>query len=501
MRSKALYYFLPTLASGLTPIAVLPLLTRAIRVDEFGLFALAQAIAVIINAVLALGVQIAFERNFFEPGRDADGKGVLAFAGFSFLFGIAVIGALFAALGSALFAPLWSDATHSSSQLRELLTVMALAVGLRGANQLLYANLRFAERAPLYAGLSFFEAAFGPALVLVAVLVLKLGASGMAWAQLTTQILLLPALAASGLPIFRSQWWQRCRQEWVPQLRHILAVGSPLCLRQILNAVGGQLDKIILGSIATTGAVGAYALAERVSGLYFLMMTALGQVFIPEVYQRMFKHESERTQDPGVLGTDTVGRYLTPFLFLSVGIALTAVVFSTQAFVLLAPADYAGAETIAALLILSTSLLFFSKVHSAQLMFAKRAATHSRFAVFQLALSLAISWPLTALFGALGAASATIVTRGLYVTAMGRAAQHCYRILWSWRSLLAMYGVLAGAVAMVLFGLSDLAPFDWRNLGLRAAALLVYVGVCWRMVVAPASSRGSLQLRWRRSIG
>ena len=91
-------------------------------------------------------------------------------------------------------------------------------------------------------------------------------------------------------------------------------------------------------------------------------MTAVQNVFSPQVYHRMFNLEDK--------GGESVGNYLTPFVYVSIIVALLIALFSEEVITILTPASYHGAIDIAIILSMFYGSLFFGK--QPQLMFSKK---------------------------------------------------------------------------------------------------------------------------------
>lgn len=472
-------YFIPTLASALAPVITLPIITRHLRAEDFGVFAIAQALVLVLNGFLSFGIPVAFERGFHDQSGNLNSEADLAWSCAVFLF---AMGAVMTSIGFFFEAPILQIAGVKSAP-QCILFYCALSIAMKGVNQIFYTFLRFRERAKLFASVSLAESVMAPTLSVIAVVGLKMGIRGFAVAQVIVQVVLL-------LVLLRISFAARPRLNW-EKLTDSLKVGAPLLLRQVLNALTGHFDKLILGYVSTTGLVGIYYLAERMAGLYFASMTALGQVFIPELYKKMFKMEMSAVEKE-----IAPGEYLTPFFFVSSVFALTAVLFSREAFWVLAPDEYGGAESIAGVLVLSMSFLFFSKVHSAQFLYAKQAIVHSAFAVIQLALIVGISVPATKNFGIAGTAWATFASRLVYVVSMGFMAQRCYKIKWPKKVIAILFGYLTMVLFAMHFTEGRYLPFGVLSLAVRFFALAIFFVLGWKMGMfrafrSPATGRVS----------
>ena len=75
----------------------------------------------------------------------------------------------------------------------------------------------------------------------------------------------------------------------------------------------------MIGLLNSVGGVGIYHIGKTITDPIFTFMTVLENVFNRQVYQRMFGQYSE--------GSDAIGMYLTPFLYISTFISMLIAYF------------------------------------------------------------------------------------------------------------------------------------------------------------------------------
>ena len=64
--NKFLILQLPQLASSLVPILSLPIFTKFLSTEDYGILAVANTYGVLFGGLSNLGLSVAFERNFFQ---------------------------------------------------------------------------------------------------------------------------------------------------------------------------------------------------------------------------------------------------------------------------------------------------------------------------------------------------------------------------------------------------------------------------------------------------
>ena len=465
---------------NVVPLLTLPLITRRVSVDDYGAWALAGVYGAFITSLASLGLPLSVERNLFEQ-QSAGDRGRLLYSA------VVVVGALTALtigvtwwFGPALAQ--WLTGRKDDATLIVLTTTSSAVLSLK-AFYLLY--LRNTSAAGRYVRYSIDETILGSSATLLLLFGTPLGVLALAAGQLlavTVVFLLATRHMLTILPFgFRPG-----------VLRDSLRIGYPLTIKVLFGAVGKNADKYFVSQLVSVGGVGAYSVGQRVSYLVFAYTTALENVFSPAVYRRMF------AQEPG--GGAAIGRYLTPFAYASVAIALVIALFAREILLVIAPAEYHGALPVIAILSLYYAVLFFGK--QPQLMYAKKTMVSTVLSMATIGITVVLNYWFIRWYGLMGAAWATL-TAGVVSTALVTVVgQRSYRIDWEWGKLALMFGWLAGGVAV------SWAAAEWR-LGLLAGlavktpviagylALGILLGIVTRVSVAELLHGVSARFRGR----
>jgi O-antigen/teichoic acid export membrane protein len=202
-------------------------------------------------------------------------------------------------------------------------------------------------------------------------------------------------------------------------------------------------------------------------------MTAIQNVFSPQVYKRMF--------EMGERGGESVGQYLTPFAYVSIFFGLLISIFSEEIIFILTPKAYHGATDIVIILSMLYGSYFFGK--QPQLIFAKKTYMSSILTMISIALNVAINIPFIMKWGAVGAAWGAL-TAGLLSGAISFViSQKYYEIKWEYKKIGAIFLVFFGAsIGMVLLRNAMIA-YEFRLIfkGLALASYL-YLGMMLNVV-------------------
>lgn len=454
--AKGLWFVAPLAVSAVVPLVTLPLLTRAVSPAEFGAWALATALGTFGAGISTPGLQAGFERGFFALG-DGQGRACLLHSVVVYCtFSLVVAGAVIWAFRGHL-ALLFLGDEHQA-----MLIVLAFCASATSAIKALYLlYYRGRGDARLYALYSIDEVVLSAALSLIFVIGFDLGAVGLVMGQLTASaaVLILVAVrtARAARPAFA-----------FPPLLEAIRVGYPLTPRVLIGTLSNQIDKFVLGALQSTTSVGIYSLGQRLAYLPFTASNALEHIFVPHVYASMFERGHAASED--------LGRYLTPFAYLTVAVACSVVLFAEEIVWVLAPADYHGTAAVAGILAVAYAVMFFGKFP--QLVYAKKMWIASALSMLTLGLNACLCVIGVRWWGALGAACGLLVTSITSGIVGFWVRQRCFPIHWEYRKLVSMFAVLVlSMIATVVLTEVGVAYAVRLIVKLVSVGLLIWVGV------------------------
>lgn len=441
-------YLVPAVVGNLVPLLTLPIFTRILTPVDYGAWSLALAYAAILTGLANFGLTLCYDRQFFEY-RDENRAAALLYSLLSF---VAVAYALCVAVTWVFREAIagWLLGTAGGGS---LLFWVVCAHGMASLKWYYLAYLRNSGDAKSYVWFTLDETILATAAALVFVAIMRVGVVGLPWGQFIASSVVFVLLSVRFVRRLRPRFSSA-------MLVESLALAYPLTPRIFLGVLNNQFDKYLLRFLGSVGAVGVYSIGQKVSQLVFAYMTALENVFGPQVYRRIF--------DMGEEGGRAVGRYLTPFAYASFGIAVLVSLFSEEALIVLTPPEYHGALPIVNLLVLYYAVMFFGK--QPQLVYAKKTYLLSVLSIFALAAYVGFILLGIRMFGMVGAAVGTLASGVVGVAVYNVVANRYYRIRWETGKLAAMLGLLV---------LASLASPLMRDLGVAyALRLLVKLALC-----------------------
>ena len=408
----------------------LPIYTRILSPEEFGHIALAQVYAVLIISIANFGFNEAVERNYFEYKDNLTRQGQLLF---TTIFFVAFLSIILISVSYVFMEPISSFLKMQKGGNIILWALVGQAIASINIYYFMFLkNNAEASRFTIYSIIvAFVNAIVG----IYFVTYIKTGPVGVFY-----------ALAISGIVggifltiIFVKKY--KVRMNYTV-FTNSFNIAYPLTPRILVGTLSSQLDKYLISLLNTMGTVGIYAVAQRISYFVFYFMTVLQNVFVPEVYKRLFSDDTSKPKE--------IGAYLTNFLYISTLFALSVVLFSHEIVFYLLGSAYIDSATVISILSVFYAIQFPGKVTGKQLVYAKKTSLISILSMIFLAVSLMIMIPLVKFFGAVGAAWGALISGALSNFVTFLVAQRYYKIDWQVGKMLVMYLILLIGLLIVL---------------------------------------------------
>lgn len=470
-------YGLGQVSSRAVHLLLVPVLTRVLARDAFGLNDLLLGYTQSVVMVLVFGMDAALARMFYdEPDREARVRMVSS----SFAFRLAVGGSLAAAL--ALAAPWLAEHLLGGAVYAKYLRIAALTLPFTLFG--LFANdvLRVTFQPWKFVALNLAQTITIGGLTLWFVLVRDAGVVGALYGKLGGD-----ALAAVLGAIL-------CRHHLRPRfsrttLRRMLAFGAPLVPVAFAYGLVGALDRWFLQRHASLAEVAVYGVGLKFFAVVTLTMSAFHMAFGPFAFSRA------RESDAPLL----YARVLTLLVAVASFGALAAGLAAPAIIALLATREYADAALPA--LWLGFAAVAQGTYYVAGLGVSLSMRTHllGWAAAGGALVSVIANAVLVPRFGAVGAAAATCLAHATATVLSYAIAQRVYPLPYRGARLALLFVAGLGlGLAAVTF-----APAGAAGVAVRVAALAAYAALVWRLEVW--RDRGAVRHRpdapWTSSAG
>ncbi len=449
---KVSYYLLPSLVSAIVPIITLPIFSRKLTVEQYGVYALCVAFGTFISGLANMGLTTGYERNYFEQkNNELHGKllysVVLFVTATCFIFG----GGIF------LFKRNISYWISGSYEYGTSFILGYFAVSISTIKQYFLLYLKNTGNAKSFAWFSIDEVILNMLLSIFLVLYVEMGIDGLLLGQF------IGALSVTILLIFRLK-------KILPfglskmLMRNCFAISLPLTPRIFFGVIGTQFDKYLISLLGTLGGVGLYNLGQKIAYVVFNYMTALQNVYSPTVYKMMF----EKGDD----ANGKIGKYLTlPFFFSALG-GLVLALFSEEIIIILTPSSYHNAIDIVSILSLMYVLFFFGK--QPQLVYAKKTSIISTLSLISILINILINIPLVKMFGGVGAAYGSLISAFISGLIILFVSQKYFSIMWEWKKIIfCLITIFSFTFLNILF---RSIGYEWElRIFYKLIAILIYL--------------------------
>lgn len=451
-------YLLPFAATSILPFFILPIMTRHLAPEDYGVFALAQVYASFMAALANLCLPVGYERNSFACKTPQE-KASLLYSVQAMVLSLLLV-TLLATFILRSTLSVWMIGMAGRG---DLLLITFAAAAASSLKAYLYVYMRNEEQAGAFTRWSLFEAFTSTATTLYLVVVMNFGAMGLALGQLTGHLLTYVLLVGTTMQALR---WQLD----LPQLRRTLHISLPLTPTLLLKNVWTNIDKFILRLLKDAHDVGLYSLGQRIGGTVFDMMTTTDGVLMPFLYKHLFSEN----------GRDELGKGLTNFAYISCIPGLAAVLLAEVVITVLLPPNYHGAISITIIFATSYGFYFLGKVSGVQLIHCKKPFISVLLNGVSMA-SLVILCPILALrYGVVGVAIGSALSTSIATFSGLAIAQRYNHIPLENNKLIAIYSFFLSASVITIAEFSIRSPIwvTWTTkIGLLGAFILIGIRI------------------------
>lgn len=428
---NTLLYVSSVVVNNLIALVTLPVFTRILSREDYGVFALAEIYGLFATGLANFGMVIAYERNYFQYASDRRRSGsllysTLAFTCVNFCFLLALTG---------LFRHQLSWLVYRSHGYGMLLFWNYLADFILSVQTYFLCFYKNSENAKSNVSVAIAFSCLNFLLAFCLIYWLRLGVSGLVFSKLCAGVIINGVLVRRFLRMFPLSFDAR-------MLKESLRLALPLTPRIFLGVVGTKFDQYMIGLLGTLGGVGVYTIGQKVASMVFVYMTSLENVFAPNVYKLMFGASAN--------GPSAIGGYLTAFAYLSISLGMGVVLFSGELIWLLTPLPFHGAENIIIVLALYYGFLFFAKITGMQLVYMKKTHISSALIMATYALNILLNVPFIIRWQAEGAAWATFISGIISGGAFYLYAQRFYPIRWQFARIGAVFLTFLGSALTII---------------------------------------------------
>lgn len=272
-------YTVSNITVAAIPFLLLPILTRVLTPQDYGIVAMFGITVSAFSALTGLGTLGAVEVRFFELE-----KGALA---------TYVSGCLIVLLGSSLLlaAITWTTSSFLSAatSVPPEWLLACVAVSAMQFVVLLRLSLWQAENRPSrYAGLQIAQSALNAVLSLAFVLILHLAWRGRTWGICFSSVVICVVALVS---LYRDGWISHHPTR--DQIRDALRFGMPLVPHAIGALLIATMDRVMITNLLDVTQTGIYAVALQIGMVVSIVTGASNKAFAPWLFRQLREQTSE----------------------------------------------------------------------------------------------------------------------------------------------------------------------------------------------------------------
>jgi O-antigen/teichoic acid export membrane protein len=452
-------YIVAHIVTNFLPVVTLPIFTRILTAQEYGVYALAGIYAVLFSGIVNFGMTISYERNFFQYSSDRESAELL-YSTLVFVLTTFFLSTVFTYLFQRPVAKLFIG----SEKFAPLLCWVFLSTVMMSFKQYFLIYFKNKERARDFVFYTLDESIISVVFSLIFVVYFRTGIVGLAWGQCLASFIILALLVARFFRVMPV-----CFNFHI--LKDSFRISLPLTPRIFMGVISTHFNKYALSLLNNLGGVGLFSIAQRIANVGYVFMTTLQNVFNPHIYKIMF------SDDP--LSGEKIGKYLTPFIYLSILICMGISLFSEEIVTIFTGPSFHGASSMVTILSMFYGFLFFGKINGTQLIYKKKTFVTSGITIFDMIVGALISIVLIKAFGVVGAAWATFFGGVITGVVTFIFAQRYFYVKWEKVKVAVIFGLFCLSSLVLLFLLQCSVGYSMR-LGIKLFFLFVYLycGVC-----------------------
>ncbi len=421
-KDSAIYGSSSVLSHGI-PLFLVPLYTRVLLPEDYGVIDMIAVFASIINLTVALEISQGVARYLSEVRSEED-RIAYASSGLWFTLGTFGIFAFCALYFSDSLTLLLLD----SLQWQKVIQVAVIAIVLNGLFSLLQSLLRWQLRPKSYVLSNIVFTLVTAGVAIFFVVVMKKGVVGIFYGQIAG------AVAGGGTSwIFTRKSlkllfvWDKCKE--------MLVFSLPLVPSGIGVFVANYIDRIAIKNLMTMSDVGLYGIGFRFAAVVSLVIVGFNSALTPLIYNHY-----KKASTPGDLS-----RIFKYFLALAIPMITAISLFSYEVLWVFTTPQYYSAWKVVPILSMS-SLLFTMYIFAPGLDILKKTKIVALIHILAAITNTVLNYSLIPILGISGSALATFLSALLAFSCYMFFSQKYYPVPHKWHSMLG-----AAVVGFIIF--------------------------------------------------
>ncbi|MBI5402009.1 MAG: oligosaccharide flippase family protein [Ignavibacteriae bacterium] len=431
IRNIFIYSFPKFAGYGMTLIT-LPVLTRLLTPEDFGIIILTAVFPTIAVNVLTLGLVSAAQRYYFEYRADSEKIDALIFSSQIFLY-LSLVVSLFVVF---FLKDYISQLILGNTKYGMAVFVMFIAAFLGQIINFYLCIYQNMEKAATHSKFTIIKTVFTSIISLLLVWYFEMSYMGMIYGSF------IGAFIVCGLIFF--QFNKNHKLNFSSKiLFENIKYGLQIMPKSLSGFIDKFFDKYMLNNMVSLSAVGVYNIGQTVGNTMFFLMSTVWSSFQPVYYKEIF--------DKGKDGSVSAGRIFTIFAYIALMPVLLIILFAQEIIHIIAPAPYHDAVDIIIIISGGVATQTFGMYVGVQYAYTKKAYWIFPVAVVGTISNVAANIVLIPRFGLIGAGFSTVISTCIVNGILTFMGQKLYRIQYEWRIITKLYAIITSAIVLILY--------------------------------------------------
>lgn len=413
-------------------LLTLPILTRILTPEDFGIIILAGTFPALAVNIFTFGITFGAERNYFEYRKDNEKLNSLIFSSQLFLYLSLIISSFIvfsikgiiakiitgnAIYGHAVFI------AYISAYFGQIITFY-----LR-----LYQNM---EKAVFHSIFTIMQATTSTIISLLLVWYFKMSYMGMIYGSLAGAFIVCLAMLfhfnKNSLFVFNGKI-----------LFENIKYGLQVVPKSFTGFINKFFDKYLLNNMLSLSATGVFNVGQTIGNTLFFLMSTVWSSFQPVYYKEVF--------DKGKDGSVQVGRIFTIFSYITLMPVLLLILFAQEIVYAIAPVPYYEAIDIIIIISAGVATQTFGMFVGVQYAYTKKAYWIFPITVVGTLANVISNIIFIPKFGLIGAGISVNTGYIVMYSILTFVGQKLYRIQYEWKTIAQLFVIIAGAAVSVLY--------------------------------------------------
>lgn len=440
---------------------LLPILSRYLTAEDYGALGMLAILSLVATSIATLGLNWSLAKGYFSTGERQVRDGLIWS---SFLTILAYNAALFSIV--YLGRETLSQLLLGKPEYGLLVVVAFLSVSVSGLLIPFTSYLKFEQKAVTVVLLAIIEVLASSFLTLYFVIGKDMGPLGPLLGQLFAQALLLPLFFLIALARVR------LTLSFGPEFRASLAAGFPFMLSFIGSFLLQSGTRLSLVEVRGFEEGGIFFVSQNCSKILELLVMGMMTAWLPAIARII--HDDKETLSAV---RKVTGAYLT---LISIPVA-AACFFAKPLMTILVPSPLSEGWRAIGLLTLAQAVYGFYAIHQPLFVLKKKSVWQVSFEAFFGAAALALAYPLSYIFGFVGAAAAQLLACLFLASGAVIFLRRQLPLQYETGHLFKVLTALACIFVLSLFQ-PDYLPYQFLNAVLGVIFYLIYL---WYRILLP----------------